>query len=162
MTEAIMAHPDLRHPFDSKMINPGAGATVLYLGKTIQIERCLDEDDLWITPQDLTRVNGFELKSEGLCYQDLCIPIAEDTQLLKVVDGQQWFNVKAFADWLEQANMVDSETKTWCFGDIPAVREGMMANAMAPDFDITDRQGEVVRMSDYKGKKALIITWSSW
>jgi peroxiredoxin len=33
---------------------------------------------------------------------------------------------------------------------------------MAPDFEIVDREGKVIRMSDYKGKKALIITWSSW
>jgi peroxiredoxin len=38
----------------------------------------------------------------------------------------------------------------------------MMLNAMAPDIEVTDRQGNVVRMADLKGKKALIVTWSSW
>jgi peroxiredoxin len=38
----------------------------------------------------------------------------------------------------------------------------MMSDGMAPEFEVIDRAGKVVRMSDYKGKKALVITWSSW
>jgi peroxiredoxin len=38
----------------------------------------------------------------------------------------------------------------------------MMVDTMAPDFEVTDRQGNVVRMSECKGRKALILTWSSW
>ena len=38
----------------------------------------------------------------------------------------------------------------------------MMAGAMAPDFEVTDREGKVIRMTDFKGMKALIVTWSSW
>jgi peroxiredoxin len=38
----------------------------------------------------------------------------------------------------------------------------MMVDAMAPDIELTDRKGEVVRLADLKGKKALIVTWSSW
>jgi len=37
-----------------------------------------------------------------------------------------------------------------------------MLNAQAPDLEITDRKGSVIRMADLKGKKALIVTWSSW
>jgi peroxiredoxin len=38
----------------------------------------------------------------------------------------------------------------------------MMLNAQVPDFEVTDRAGNVIRMADLKGKKALIVTWSSW
>jgi peroxiredoxin len=38
----------------------------------------------------------------------------------------------------------------------------MMTGGMAPEFEVVDRQGEVIRMSDFKGMKALIVTWSSW
>ena len=37
-----------------------------------------------------------------------------------------------------------------------------MVDAQAPDFEVKDRQGNVVRMSDFRGKKALVVTWSSW
>ena len=50
----------------------------------------------------------------------------------------------------------------WSFAEIPAKRENMLVNALAPDFDVKDRSGKVIRLSDYRGKKALIVTWSSW
>ncbi len=162
MPEARMAYPKLRHPFEAKPINPTGGTTILYAGKTTGLTETLPGDGLWITPQDLTRINGFELKPEGACFQELCIPLKENSELLKRVDDQQWFNLQAFADWLGQPYMVDADTRAWSFGEIPAKRQGMMADAMAPEFEVLDRQGNVVRMSDFKGKKALIMTWSSW
>ena len=33
---------------------------------------------------------------------------------------------------------------------------------MAPDFALPDREGKLVRLSDFKGKKVLIVTWASW
>ncbi len=162
MAEAIMAHPDLRHPFEQKPLNDACVATVLYAGKTFELTQALVDDGLWVTPSDLTRINGFEIKPEGACFEALCIPLKEDSGLLKQEGEQRWFNLSAFAGLLEQPCVADPESRVWCFGEIPEKRQGMINDAMAPDFELVDRQGEVVRMSDYKGKKALIITWSSW
>ena len=161
MPEAIMAHPDLRHPFEEKPISD-QGATVLYAGKSFEINHLQSEPGLWVTPEDLTRINGFVLKPEGACFEDLCLPLKEDAGILQDIDGQTWFNLAAFADWLEQPYLTDPDTRTWSFGEFPEKRQSMLADAMAPDFEVIDRTGKVIRMSDYKGKKALIITWSSW
>ena len=71
-------------------------------------------------------------------------------------------NDMPFADLLEQPYVADVESRVWSFAEIPAKRESMMVDAMAPEFEVTDRKGYVVRMADLKGKKALIVTWSSW
>lgn len=161
MTEAIMAYPALRHPFEQTSIND-AGSTILVGGKTIKLAQSLVDGNLWVTPEDLTRINGFELKPQGACYQELCIPIKEDSNLLRQDAEQLWFNLTAFADLLEQPYVADTVNNVWSFAQAPAKRSDMMTDAMAPDFELIDRQGNVVRMSDFKGKKALIITWSSW
>ena len=167
MPEAIMAHPDLRHPNPRRPINPHGGVTVLYDGKSIHLQDILTSEDptdqaLWIPAADLPEVNGFEVKPEGACLGELCIPLKADGAIVKQVDGEQWVNLVAFADWLEQPYVANTTIKVWSFGEIPAKRQSMMADAMAPDFEVLDRQGNVVRMSDFKGKKALVITWSSW
>ena len=162
MSPALMAHPDLRNPFDRVEIDPGGGATVLFGDKTFVLERTLSEPGLWVSPEDLTRISGFVIKPEGACLQELCVPLTRDSQLLKTADGSEWFNLSAFADLMEQTYVVDRETNTWSFGDLPETRKAMLTGAQAPDFEILDRRGEVVRMSDFRGKKALIITWSSW
>ncbi len=160
MAEAFMAYPELRHPFEESPIHPQGSTTVLYQGKATTLAETGDGDGLLIKPDDLPRINGFELKPEGACYQDMCIPINAD--LLIEQGGKQWFDLAAFADLLGQPYVADKDASVWSFAEIPAKRESMMVDAMAPDIEVTDRQGNVIRLADLKGKKALIVTWSSW
>jgi hypothetical protein len=160
MARAFGAFPEFRHPFEATPIHPEGSTTVLYQGKAITLSDTGNGDGLLIRPEDLSRVNGFELKAEGACFKDMCIPMNDD--LLVEQDGRQWFDLTAFADLLGQPYVADRESRVWSFAEIPAKREGMLVNAMAPEFEVTDRQGKVVRLADFKGKKALIVTWSSW
>jgi hypothetical protein len=160
MAAAFGAFPEFRHPFEASPIHPEGSTTVLYQGKAVTLSDTGNGEGLLIRPEDLSRVNGFELKPEGACFKDMCIPMNDD--LLVEQDGRQWFDLTAFADLLGQPYVADTESRVWSFAEIPAKREGMLVNAMAPEFEVTDRQGKVVRLADYKGKKALIVTWSSW
>ena len=160
MARAFGAFPEFRHPFEATPIHPEGSTTVLYQGKAVTLSETGNGDSLLIRPEDLSRVNGFELKPQGACFKDMCIPMNDD--LLVEQDGRQWFDLTAFADLLGQPYVADRESRVWSFAEIPAKREGMLVNAMAPEFEVTDRQGKVVRLADFKGKKALIVTWSSW
>ena len=139
--------------------------TVLYDDQVIEVERTLaDPRDLWVVPEDLPRVNGFELKPEGACLDELCVPVLQDRDSEMFVSraGQAWFNVTALAGRLEQASVVDHDHRVWSFGEIPVARFSFLRSAMAPDFELPNREGELVRLSDFRGKKVLIITWASW
>jgi hypothetical protein len=160
MARAFGAFPEFRHPFEATPIHPEGSTTVLYQGKAVTLSDTGKGEDLLIRPEDLSRVNGFELKPEGACFKDMCIPMNRD--LLVEQDGRQWFDLTAFADLLGQPYVADRESRVWSFAEIPAKREGMLVDAMAPEFEVTDRQGKVVRLADFKGKKALVVTWSSW
>jgi hypothetical protein len=160
MARAFGAFPEFRHPFEATPIHPEGSTTVLYQGKAVTLSDTGNGEGLLIRPEDLSRVNGFELKPEGACFKDMCIPMNDD--LLVEQDGRQWFDLTAFADLLGQPYVADREARVWSFAEIPAKREGMLVNAMAPEFEVTDRQGKVVRLADFRGKKALIVTWSSW
>ena len=160
MAKAFGAFPEFRHPFEATPIHPEGSTTVLYQGKAVTLSETGKGDGLLIRPDDLRRINGFELKPEGACFNDICIPMHDD--LLVEQDGKQWFDLAAFADLVGQPYVADRQARVWSFAEIPAKREGMLVNAMAPEFEVIDRQGKVVRLADFKGKKALIVTWSSW
>ncbi len=160
MAETMMAYPELRHPFEATPVHSEGSTTVLYGGNAVTLTDTGSGDKLLIDPADLSRINGFELKPEGACRGDLCIPLPDGA--LVEQDGKGWFDLTGFAEHVGQPYVADVEARVWSFSDVPATRDDMRVNAMAPDLALTDRSGEVIRIADLKGKKALIVTWSSW
>jgi hypothetical protein len=144
-------------------LNAGA-ATVLFGGRTVEgIETLSDPNDLWLSPDDLTRINGFVIKPEGACLDEICIPLPKGDSTLSVTrDGKHWINATELARKIGQAYAVDQETGTWSFGEVPSIRATRLQSAVAPDFELKDRSGKVVRLSDFRGKKVLLKTWASW
>ena len=130
-------------------------ATVLYADGNVKLDKVRpDARDLWIRSADLPRVNQFELKPQGACRADMCIPVP------KALKNGEWFNLTGFSRKVSQAVVADSGV--WSFGEIPVVRGAFYSSRIAPDFAVPDRQGKVVHLSDFRGKKVLVVTWASW
>jgi hypothetical protein len=139
--------------------------TVLYHDDAIQVERTLpDPTDLWVTAVDLPRVNGFVLKPEGACLDELCVPIRQDrdSDLFVRRDDDRWVCVSKLADRLGQRYAVDREARVWSFGEVPATRRAFLEQGMAPDFTLPNLEGAPVRLSDLRGRKVMLLTWASW
>ena len=130
-------------------------ATVLYHDSTVKLDKVRpDSKDLWVRAADLPRINEFELKPQGACRADMCIPIA------KTLKNGPWFNLTGFSRKLGQAYVSDSGV--WSFGEIPVMRGSFYNSRIAPDFAVPDRKGKIVHLSDFRGKKVLVFTWASW
>src|SRR5687767_1750899 len=93
------------------------GATVLYDGRAISLDRVSPDvkqpDALWIRTTDLPRINGFELKPQGACRADLCIPVP------KTMTRGTDFNLTAFAQRVGQRVVADLPARVWSMGEIP-------------------------------------------
>jgi len=147
------------------MAGSAQAATIIARGEVFETGMTLaDPTDLWVTPADFDRITGFTLKPEGACLDELCIPIIQnkDNDLHVTREGQAYLNVTAFADKIQQAYAVDRELGVWSFGLAPATRKPFLESAMAPDFALKDRAGNTIRLSDFRGKKMLIVSWASW
>ena len=132
-----------------------AAATVLYNDRTVKLDPVRpDPKDLWIRAADLPRINDFTLKPEGACRADMCIRIPKELK------SGAWFNLSGFAQRIHQASV--HEAGIWSFGEIPVVRGDFYHSRIAPDFAAPDRKGRVVHLSDFRGKKVLVVTWASW
>ena len=58
--------------------------------------------------------------------------------------------------------LADPAMAVWSFGEIPVVRGAFLESRIAPDFSVPDRQGRLVRLSQFRKKKVLVVTWASW
>lgn len=140
-------------------------ATIISLDGATHIETTLpDPNDLWVTKADLPKANGFELKPEGACLDEICIPIrqSEDSSLFVTRQGTGWVNVTELARILKQAVVTDYDSQTYSLGAIPVQRASFVRDALAPDFELNDWRGETYRLSDFKGKKIMLLSWASW
>src|SRR5437016_13423753 len=94
----------------------------------------VDRDGLWLSPADLERVTGFELKPEGLCRGEVCVPIPPG-------EAEQWVeggavNLAAFWRYRGGHLVRDASGDAWSLTepatDIAAAIEGQQA----PDFPL--------------------------
>lgn len=139
--------------------------TVLYNDRVVELQQTLpDATDLWVTPEDLTRINDFVLKPQGACLDALCIPVLQDrdSDMFVTRQDQPWFNVTELADVLQQSYVADYQDAVWSFGALPIERRSFFQGGEAPDFELLDRDGNMVRLSDFRGKRVLLLTWASW
>jgi hypothetical protein len=132
-----------------------SSATVLYADRAVPLDRVrVDGNELWVRAADLPRINEFELKPQGACRAELCIPVT------KAMRQGEYFHLSAFARKIGEAYVADSGV--WSFGEIPVLTGAYTESRQAPDFAVPDRAGKIVHLKDFRGKKVLVVTWASW
>jgi hypothetical protein len=111
---------------------------------------------LLLTPDDAARVTGWTLKPEGMCRDELCVPLGG-----KMLAGGR-VDVAGF--WRLLGNPVASDRggETWVLGAGAEARNAALAGLEAPDFALPDLAGKMHRLSDYRGQKVFLTTWASW
>lgn len=135
-----------------------SGGTILFDSRSVALNR-VEVDTagaLWVPKAELLRINGFEIKPQGACREDICIPIP------RVMMRGDLFNLTAFAGRVGQKFIADPAARVWSFGEIPVVQGAYVDSRMAPDVTVPDRKGRPVRLSQFRGKKVLLVTWASW
>jgi len=136
-------------------------ATIIYCGKTTVVSSVfVDDNNLWISNADLTRATGWELKPQGACLSDRCVPIPAGRESEFVRPGS--FNLSAFARHLGQPSVYDKQHSLWSFSDSPDEIGDRLSSLEAPDFTLPDLDGKLHSLSDYRGKKVLLMSWASW
>ena len=138
-------------------------ATVVYDDLATSVSAVDDSGQLWITLADLSRATRFEVKPQGVCRDEICIPLpkARKSEFLRGEAGAEFFNLTAFAGLTHQAVAHDAATDTWYFG-LRSDQQQLASSLMAPDFTLPDINGQRHSLSDFRGKKILLVTWASW
>jgi hypothetical protein len=136
---------------------------IIYGGRVSHIAGAKAEaDNLWVSSADLATASGWELKPEGACKGDVCIPIPPLREGEFVRESGKAFNLSAFARHLGQPIVHDDKNGAWYFGEAASKRRDTLASLEAPDFELPDLDGKTHRLSDYRGKKVLLAAWASW
>ena len=138
---------------------------VIYDGVTTEVTaRPETSNDLWITTTDLKRATKFVIKPQGVCRDELCFPLPKNrkAQFVQKESRTTWFNLPAFARLIKQPVAIDTKNGVWYFGPRVAEQNDYIASRQAPNFTLPDMNGRTHSLSDFRGKKVLLVTWASW
>jgi hypothetical protein len=118
--------------------------------------------EIWV-PVDLLKSKlGLELKPEGVCFEDNCIPLPIQDRDSYMSETDQTFNLSAFSRLLGLPVIYDEKHHVWLFGEAGSVHRNRLQSLKAPDFTLPDLEGNLHSLSSFIGKKIFLVSWASW
>lgn len=112
-------------------------------------------DALDLSVAEFHRRSGWELKPEGACRGDVCIPLRDGAM---TADGS--VDVLATAEQLGMPVIADDAHGIWAVG--PAGGGRVLADATMPDLVLDDFDGRRYDLASSRGRKVLLLAWASW
>ncbi len=107
-------------------------------------------DDLDMSPVDFAAVTGWEIKPEGACRADVCVPL-----------GLGGFELVDAAARLGMAVVADEAHGRWAIGP-ESLGDRALASACAPELVLGDLDGNEFRLSSLLGQKVVIVSWAPY
>lgn len=108
-----------------------------------------------VSPADFADRTGWEPKPQGLCRGEVCVPAPGSLR----DDGT--LDVEVAAARLGMPVVHDAQHGVWSIG--PATATGKaLATAVAADPELVTRDGSPFRLSSLRGRKVLLVAWSSY
>ena len=135
-----------------------AGFELIHRDGRAQVKAVIEGDRVRLAPETVGEVLGWQLRDEGLCRGDVCVPVGDRGALA----DERGIDLEALADALGLPIVVDVEAGAAALGTAQTERAAELDSCDAPDFSLPDVSGEFHTLSEQRGKKVLLIAYASW
>ncbi len=106
-----------------------------------------------VSRADFEAGTGWQLKPEGACQGDVCIPLSEPT-------GDRVDVVRVAQD-LGMPLVAEPGYGLWALGPA-SVGSRALTSAQAPDLRLPDLSGQEFQLSSLRGQKVLLYAWAPY
>ena len=139
-----------------------ATVTVLFPHRAVAVTGLAEADALWLSPAELARAAGWELKPEGLCRDALCVPIPPAASWVRNRSGDLKVDVTGLSRYMGQPVAASPEHAVWSIGPAAEDAADRLRSLEAPDFTLPDLSGRLHTLSSFRGRKVFLLAWASW
>lgn len=119
-----------------------------------------DGESLWLSSAALNEAIGWELKPEGFCRDEICVPLPSGREA-EFRRGGEVDAAKLFRH-AGQPIVASRDKSVWSLGTSAGIRSSALESLEAPDIALPDPDGRIHRLSDHRGRKVFLSTWASW
>jgi hypothetical protein len=131
--------------------------TVIDVGKSTAIKAELREGRVLLAPEQLASATGWDYKPEGLCRGEVCVAVRDPA-----IETGGLIDLEVVAATLRRPLALDVAESAAYLGESAAERGEQMSSMQAPDFTLPDLDGRTHSLSDYRGRKVLLVVYASW
>jgi hypothetical protein len=132
--------------------------TVLTPEAATSIEATTRDGRILVSPRDVSVVLGWEVKPEGLCRGDVCVPVGAEAG---VRHGAQ-IDLVAAAALLGSTALIDEPGAIAAISVSAPDRRGALKDRKAADFTLPDLDGRRHSLEEFKDRKRLLVAFASW
>lgn len=132
--------------------------TILSEGSEAQVDASTAGGVLRASAEAVERALGWELREEGFCLGTVCYPLPPDAELV-TEDG---VDLAGLAALIDRPIALDEAEGAAYLGVAARERSQALELLDAPDFTLPNLDGEPHSLSDYRGKKVLLVAYASW
>jgi peroxiredoxin len=112
-----------------------------------------------VTADDFETISGWDLRPEGLCNGDACVPV-RDRPALEPSPGV--IDVAVAAALLDRPVVADDAAGVVAVGASRDSRRRALADREAPGFTLPDLNGQPHTLAELQGRATVLVTFSSW
>ncbi len=123
------------------------------------VDLAVHDGTVWALAAELAAATGWELKPEGLCRGDVCVPVRD---LAALVDEDGRVSLDVFARVVGKVVAVDLEQQVAVLGDGAVARRDALESLEAPDVELPGIDGQRHHLSEWSGRKRAVAAWASW
>jgi hypothetical protein len=136
--------------------------TIIDEGRPTAVTARVLGDRVWLSPAGMKAALGWELKPEGLCRGDVCVPCPDGLLEGARGSGDRAIDLTHLAAVLRRPVALDGEERAAYLGAPAQVRAEALASLAAPDFTIPDLLGRSHSLADHRGKNVFLVAYASW
>ena len=107
-------------------------------------------DRLDLSPQEFHGLTGWEIKPEGACKGETCVPLPSAA-----------FDAVATAERLGMAVVEEPGAQLWALGP-ESIGGRALTGTDTSDFALPDLDGNEFRLSSLHGQKVLLLAWAPY
>jgi hypothetical protein len=108
-----------------------------------------------LAPEDVKALTGWEIKPEGACKGEICVPLTDPAAS---PDGT--VDMRRFAQQMDMPVVSDEKHALFALG--PRAGGRVLDDVVLPPIALPDFDSNPFDVASLKGRKVLLLAWSSW
>ncbi len=132
--------------------------TVLTADSVIDVDAVVVGEAVVVGAPVLDRTIGWHLTDQGLCRDDVCVPVHPDDPM-RTDTG---VDIVAAASAIGRNVVVDTRRRIAAISVDGGVRAAALSDGVLPDMSFADLDGNERRIAEFARRKKLLVAFASW